>query len=280
MSKTKKNEAKTQALSTPPQGKSDLALPSELKGSWGADNATSEDIIIPKLLLMHGTSKLVQKGKARQGDLVISTTQSVVGGHEKAVSVVPFYMWKSYVISKKVEGKYQYAREDEYSPAATEPPWEFSDEQGNEFKREFAFNFYCLLKDTENLAPTRLQFKSTSRRAGKMIANHFAACKAQNVPPVTKAWDIASEYVEGDKNSWQAFTATQSSAKVTQEEMYEAFRWYQTVTKSDKKVIHDDGEENTETTDSDTGETKASARSTSPIGQTNAPSSFPTQPNF
>lgn len=252
-------------------------MPNELKGAWGTENAEPSDIIIPKLLLMHGSSKLVMKGKAKQGDLMISTTQKIVGDHEKAVSVVPFHMWKTYVISKKVDGKYQYAREDEYDPAETEPPWEFSDEEGNQFKREFAYNFYCLLQNEQNLAPTRLQFKSTSRRAGRMIANHFAACRAQKIPPVTKAWDIGSEFVEGDKNSWQAFTATQNGHPVSEKQMREAKKWYLTVTGEAQRVVHD--EENAETADSDTKmETQASVRGTSSAQTQAAPTEAPQTP--
>lgn len=59
------NEAATNNRTSEKNIQTSLDLPKELEGSWGAEESSSEDIIVPKILLMHGQSKLVLKASSK-----------------------------------------------------------------------------------------------------------------------------------------------------------------------------------------------------------------------
>ena len=67
--------------------------------TWGAnDDITSNDIIIPKLMLTQPTSKLCIDGKATPGKFIDSLNTSIVlGGEGKNVELIVFGAFKTWV---------------------------------------------------------------------------------------------------------------------------------------------------------------------------------------
>lgn len=232
-----------------------LAIPEDMQGAWGAEESTSEDIIIPKILLMHGQSELVLKGDRQQGELIRSTDHEVLAKKNESIRVIPFYMTKTWRISELVGKQYEWRGEEAWTPENTDAEWEYT-QDGKQMRRDKCYNFYCVLqKDTANgfAMPLRLQFTRTSRKAGNLIADFFAQCKATKTPPATIAWDISSEFINGDKNKYFIFTAKQS-AKTTVEEMTVCKQWWDIVTKQKARIKdHDvsDGEATAATTENE-----------------------------
>lgn len=249
---------------------SSLSLPEELQGAWGTEEVTSEDVTIPKLLLMHGQSELVVDGKARGGDLVKSTSHEVIGNKEEPVRVIPFYMNKTWVLNELVGKKYEWRGEEAMTPQNSDQPWEFIMYKGKEYpidtdqkdvqkngarwRRDRAYNFYALLVDELNAGksklPIRLQFKRTSWKAGKNIASFFAECAMEKIPPAVKEWKISSELIKGEENTYQVFTTSMGDT-TNVEHISVCKYWYGEVTKNKDKYKDDTSEEEavvTETT--------------------------------
>lgn len=225
-----------------------LALPEELQGSWGTEEVTAEDVIIPKLLLMHGQSELVMDGKKIQGDIIRSTDHKTLGGKETKVKVIPFMMYKTWVESELVGNKYEWRREVPLTPDNSDQDWEFT-ENGASWRRDWTYNFYALLvNDLEEgtaRLPIRLQFKRTSRKAGKQIASFFSECKMDNKPPAIRNWEIYSELIKGEENNYYVFRVDMGE-QTKVEHMLVAKQWYTNIMKDrDKFKDHQVEEEAT-----------------------------------
>ncbi len=214
-------------------------LPADLAGDWGTESVDSTDIVIPKLLLMHPTSELVQGASAQGGDLVRSTDNVKLGDKNKPVKLIPFMMFKTWVENKFKDGQYRWDHERPYTAENSNDAWEY-ELNGDKWKRQKALNFYALL--LQDIAssdgfplPIKLQFKSASLKAGRVLANHFGVCKMMKKPPVIKIFNIGSELVKGDKNTYQVFTVAVGENS-TIEQMQACKSWYTTISESIGKV--------------------------------------------
>lgn len=221
------------------------AIPQDLEGAWGAEEASGEDILVPKLLLMHGQSKLVQRGEKNIGDLVRSTTGETLASRKEKVLVIPFQMWKSWRVSEMVGDKNgvqaQWRREEPWTAKNTDDAWEFT-EDGKDMRRDRSYNFYGLLiKDLESgeAFPIRLSFVRTSKKAGNTIADFFAKCKATKTPPATQVWEVGSDLIEGKDNSYLTFTA-KIARKTEMGELRQARFWYDQLSAKKDHVKHDE----------------------------------------
>ena len=222
-----------------------MALPEDLMGSWGTEEVTSSDIIIPMLLLMHGQSDLVQTGDANIGDLVISTTKQVVAKKGETVSIIPFKLFKTWINEKHDGSRYVWTGEEPLTPANADLDWKYTDEEGNECRRNDTLNFYALLTSeaTDDFAmPVKLQFKRTSKKAGRAIAHFFGVCGAKKQPGCMKTWLIGSEAVKGDDNTYQVFTSKMGEDTPV-EAIHMCKKWYLEMAKNTEKFKDDTTEE-------------------------------------
>jgi len=229
------------------------ALSADLAGSWGTEEATSEDIIIPKILLMHGQSEKVLAGEKTQGELVKSTDYQTLAKKGETVRIIPFIMKKTWRISEMVGGQAEWRGEEPWTPDNTDLPWEY-EQEGKSYRRDQAYNFYALLADEIDAGkftfPVKLQFTRTSRKAGKILANHFANCKMMRTPPATVSFEIGSEFINGDKNKYFVFTA-KPSAFVGETEVRACKQWYDMMSKNAEKIKDHEVTEVTEATETE-----------------------------
>lgn len=211
----------------------ELALPEELSGDWGTEEVTSEDVIIPKLLLMHGQSELVQEGKATQGDIVRSTDHAILAKKGEWVEVIPFMMNKTWINKEEVDGKFEWRGEEPLTPANSDLPWEY-EKNGTTWRRDRAYNYYALvvkdLAEGKFQLPIRLQFQRTSHRAGKQIANWFSECKMEKKPPALRHWVVGSELIKGDKHNYHIFKV-EAGGETSMEELQACKKWYMEISK-------------------------------------------------
>jgi hypothetical protein len=95
-------------------------------------------------------------------------------------------------------------------------------------RRDQAYNFYAILADgdhTDVTFPLRLQFVRTSRKAGRLIADHFAMCKMLRKPPATAVFEIGSEFINGEKQKYFVFTSKNVGAS-TLEQIKSCKQWW------------------------------------------------------
>jgi len=248
-----------------------IALPEDLQGAWGTEEVTADDVVIPKLLLMHGQSELVLDGTCNIGDIIKSTDHTKLGDRNDPVAVIPFMMYKTWVTNELVGKKYEWRGEEPLTPANSSDAWEYYMYKGAEYpidtddkevrkggvawRRDRAYNFYALLvselESGKTRLPIRLQFKRTSWKAGKQIASFFSECSMDKVPPAIKQWNISSEVIKGEENTYQIFTVKMgANSKVDQ--IHRCKDWYLEINKTDSKYVNDNTDEEAvtvETTD-------------------------------
>lgn len=239
-----------------------LAHPA-MAGNWSRFEGDVSDILIPKLLVGQATSKLVQEEKVAFGQVFRSTTGEALGGKGKPFKVVPLFLFKNWILSEKVGGKFVFRGVEPFSAENRDKPWVWTEQKEGkttEWKREQALNFYVLLlpdiasdqkarkaflesgelPDTEaSLLPCLLQFKSTSYKSGKTLVTHFAKAADFGVPPFVNVFEIDTEKVTGDQNSWFIYKAA-SGGKTPPEYLETCAKWRAIVEKQNVKVDDSD----------------------------------------
>lgn len=237
-----KKQEKTETL--PVVKKTEVALTDELTGSWGSEAGDMSDIIIPKVLLMHGQSSLVLEGERTQGQLIRSTDHAVLAERDGEVEVIPFMMMdKKWVIVEVVDGKKKIIREEAWTAANDRMELDF-EEGGKKLRRDKTYRFMALLPGDESF-PVLLEFSRTSLKAGKTIADHFAKSRLFGKPAAMKKFSIGSEFVNGEKHKYFVFTSRESGAS-TLEEIKSCKQWHELInTRSSDVVIDDTVEEET-----------------------------------
>jgi hypothetical protein len=150
MATAKKKEAapkETKALSVAPEA----AMPATQAqdAAWGSEGLSNSDILVPKLLVMQGLSKLVSEGLANVGQIRDSLEGNLFGGMVKpkenpqAMEVIPFSTFRTWVIFEKRNGKDEYVKTVPITPE--NEAWPINEVVGGvEVRRDKCLNFYVL----------------------------------------------------------------------------------------------------------------------------------------
>jgi hypothetical protein len=161
-----------------------LANAEEFNSSWGTDYDTN-DVLIPRLLLMQGLSDMVQDGTANVGDIVRSLDKVVLAPRGEKLKFIPICHDKGWRIGEKVGDRFEWRRNEPWNPENANRPLAWQ-EKGTEWRADRTLNFFILLVDgleKERKAlealnkgkepsaglhvalPCQLQFQRTSYRA-------------------------------------------------------------------------------------------------------------------
>lgn len=252
-----------------------VAVADELQGDWGKFDGDVTDILIPKLLCAQFTSKAVQEDGVKPGSLHKSGSLKVA----EALELIPLVHSKTWVMSEKVGGKYEFRGVKPYKAEDANLPWYFTcDKAGAEtaatsetatWKREKALNFYGLipsdiaadiaareefektgeLPDTDDsLLPVVLQFKSTSYNAGKKLITHFAKAADFGAPPFSVVFTVGTEKKSNDRGTFFSFT-TERAGKPDPAHLKACRKWYDIIKSQGVKVDNSDLEAETVATD-------------------------------
>lgn len=217
-----------------------MALPQDLQGAWGAEEATASDFTIPRLRLMQGLSDEVGSGDKIMGQIIKSTDKSTLANKGELIRVVPFKMqkmWATYDVSQP--GQPQWVRQEPWTAANDSLPWEF-EESGKKMRRDKVYSFFTLLEKevSQKLTslPVQISFSRTSFHSGKVLANHFATCLAEKTPPCMTMFDIKSEYVnEGDKK-YYVYEVKHTGAQTPIEVVKACKSWFDVINAGKAKV--------------------------------------------
>jgi hypothetical protein len=229
----------------------------DMDDSWAEETINTEDIVLPRILLMQALSPLVaEKEMAEPGDIVKSTTEEVVAAKGSLLRIVPITSFKTWRKEKKVDGKWKFYDQEDYTPATANRGWEeFEDMDPKTNKKETfkwvrCFNFYVNLKSDLEAAvkgesaalPCLVSFKSTSFDTGKKIYSGIAEGMTmkspknpKGLPAFSREYSLSSKKTVGDKGTFYTFEVIQGKL-IPDEERAIANKWYSTVKKSSVKV--------------------------------------------
>jgi hypothetical protein len=218
--------------------------------SWGLEGVDNKDILIPKLLIMQGLSKLVTEEKAQMGDLVNSVTGEVIGTargeKQRPCFIIPIKTFKTWVEFKVEGSKKTFSRVVPYDETNAHWKREDTNDQGEKVERDECINFYVLLANQPDSLPYVITFRRTSMRAGKKLATHFKMCelaraRGQAVPPAATTFALTGSKVTNDKGTY--YVADIAAQGPTQKEALKiAYEWYLTLKQSEAKIKVDNSD--------------------------------------
>lgn len=213
---------------------------------WGSGpDVSTKDLVVPKLLLMQGTSDLVKKKKAQYGDLVDSIDKQVLGGTDKAVEVVPFHVNKYYTIRDKNTPKKDFIRRDVLNAESDNLPYFDIDPDGKEIIRERTYEVYCIQTGSEYVAnlPLVVVLKASNEKTGKAVFTQmYIKNKNAKLSPAAVTFDITSREETRDDNSYMVYDV-KPKRRATKEEEASCLTWFKMVT----QIKVDESDEETTT---------------------------------
>jgi hypothetical protein len=224
---------------------------------WGAaDNIGSEDLLVGKIFHQQALSKFVQEGKAQAGDWCDSLTGEVLAKKDQPMPLIIFASYKKLLISesKLSNGKFDFVRSDDVTPANCNLPWEEETPTGT-IKRQLQYNYFCLLPGKILELPYILSLSSTKIKAAKKLNTMIAKLSRMNMPSASYVFNLHSIKETGDKGSWFGADITQGE-KVTADQLAIAHDWYSQI-KTQKVIVAEEPEAQSNASQSGpTGETQ------------------------
>lgn len=191
---------------------------------------SAADLVIPKLLLMQGTSEYVGDESAEVGDIVNSQTHEVLGGIGKPVEFVPLKLYKTWRIYDMSSKQPKFLREEPVTAANADQEWEGL-EGKTPVRRDQNFNFFILLKselDAGEAFPCVVSFKRTSMNAGKQLATQLFKLAALGKLPYSQTVKLGVRKDKKETNTYAVYEF-QKGNPCTEVEKTEAQRWLKTL---------------------------------------------------
>jgi hypothetical protein len=198
---------------------------------FGAAPVSSQDILIPKVLVMQKMSKLLDQDEdLKEGDLVDSLTGEKIGGLKEPLEILPFHMEKVWFKSKKEGGEFKLIGIEDVT--IENENMRYSEVvNGVEYKNEMHMRFYCLRPSDMSL-PIVLTFKGMSQKKGKILATQmYIKNRSAGMNQAGMVMNIGVTKEANDKGSYVVLNPS-AARKSTQEEQRECLQWFKTLNQS------------------------------------------------
>lgn len=189
--------------------KQDAQLPTQFNpASMAGMGLSASDMLMPRVLLMQGSSELVKKAKTKNaGDIIDSVTGVTLLSSKdaldgKKIEMIPLTAYKTWIIDRfdTVSQKWKYHTQKAMQPGEEKLPWEFAEreEQSNlmiQFRRKYRINVYALIKSqigTDDVVPYLVSFQVFSLEEGKKITTHMIKAGRNKKYPYCKSFFLSS----------------------------------------------------------------------------------------
>lgn len=230
----------------------ELALAQDL-GSWGESPVSVKDVVIPRMLVMNGTSELVTEGEAGFGEIRCSLTKKKLADLKNGVKIVPFAMKKCFIEYDADAEPKQYLRRVEMTPANENLPYNDKglDNEGKEcnISRDYVMEFFCLLPeeiDRGGELPYIITFRRTALRNGKKLATQmFISNRGAGLPPPGLTVELFTKKESNDDNTWAVPDVRldpEATSKTKPEHVASALKWFKMI---NQVKVHEADEEAT-----------------------------------
>lgn len=202
--------------------------------AWGAE-PESEDLLIPRILVMQKLSKFVDDGVAKEGDFVSSVDGQVLGNNEKPLEVVVFQTFKTWTVFH--DGEFQTI--EPITTANADLPYEEM-ANGVRVTRNKTYNFYVLPVTDEGASdvPFVMALSRSSSLTARKMLTLFARLRRMGKPSAAKVLKLSVKKEKNEKGSWFS-VEFEVSRDTKPKELFEAKSWYDQI--AAKSVsIHED----------------------------------------
>lgn len=215
--------------------------------AWGASTqVTSQDIIIPRLLVMQPMSEKVTAGDAQFGDIRESLSNEKFGDFTNPIMFVPFYMEKVFIeFNVEDPDDKKFLRVVPITPANESLPYEdeeFDQKLGKKIKisRDRTMNFYVLRPEEVELGsaiPYILSCRRSNMPAGKKLTTQMYVKNinsGKNPAAVVMRLSVSKQSNE-KKQTWAVMDIVPHVA-ASEALQKEAFKWLKLVKSGQAKV--------------------------------------------
>jgi len=219
-------------------------LPSLPEGAWGKSGVSTQDIVIPKLILMQGLSQFVKDRKAQSGDIFDNKTESVIGGPTKPIRAVPFFYNKTlnvYEVKESKKGKM--LSKHPWDPKYEDLPWEEVEDGGGMVRNQPTHNFFLFMEaDLEDpiTLPFQISFGGTFYKKGKILASHFKESEMAGVSWARTIWEFGVGIEKNENGEWFTWSLKNTHEETPKVGLRRCYQWYQNCEKSMPKVHEND----------------------------------------
>lgn len=225
--------------------------------SWGNQIVDASDIIVPRLYIINGTSKLAKEDPKTylSGSIVRSTDKRIL----EDLQFVPFRYMKKWKIEVRGKSKFDHVRFEPFTPENATRPWEWVD-KGQEYRANITVEFFVLMKDDierekaafssledgeypdpdDVLLPTCISFSRSTYQQGKLLLSHFAKAQSMKLNPAVSMFTLKPELYTNPENSWYGL-AIEKVGKSQAEDILLAKKWYDMFDTAN--IVVDDSEE-------------------------------------
>lgn len=206
------------------------------------DHLDPNDIILPKILVMQGLSKLVADGKAVLGEIRESLDGKLLAEREKPLEFIPFHYYKTWICFLEEKGKLQYKKQVPFTAENANWEWEGTTKEGVKFRNDATLNFYCLLPDeikSGMFLPYLLSFRRTSYKAGKTLVTQKEKLKMFKRPLASMTFNLVGQKTENDLGKFYKFEIT-PGRNTTKEELEAVMPWFDMAQSTVLKVDESD----------------------------------------
>ena len=222
---------------------SELIVATPRVEDWGAPEIGSQDILIPKILVMQGLSQFVADGVAQIGDFRDSVSGALLGNLTTPIRFIPVHIDKTWVLSKKIGDRFKYQTMIPVTRDNESMDWEYTDEEGVLCRRDYTMTCYCLLPgDIESGLPMpyTISFRRTSMRAGKKLFTqmYIRNRQAGQVPPAV-IMELSAKREKNDQGTYMVLDVAPVKA-ASPLEINAAFDLYKTIQGGNVRVDHSD----------------------------------------
>lgn len=224
--------------------KKETSLPSTDLAAWGTGpDVSAKDLVVPKLILMQGTSDLVKKKKAQYGDLLDSIDKKILGSSDRAFEVIPYHVNKYYTIRNKNTPKKDFIRKDALTMDTDNLPY-FDIEDGMEIIRERTYEIYCVQAGDQEGLPLVIVLKASNEKTGKAVFTQmYIKNRNAKLSPAAVVFEVSSREETRDDNSYMVYDM-KPTRRSTKEEEASCLTWFKMVS----QIKVDESEEETSTT--------------------------------
>ncbi len=209
---------------------------------WGDSQVSSQDIFIPRVLLMQPMSEKVTAGEAAFGELRSSLDHAKLGDFKTPLEIIPICMQKTWVEYDVTAGddfkNKKFLRSVPVTPVNENLPYK-DEEQGMKISRDKCMNFYVLLPDdlkAGGALPYVLTFRRSSLTAGKILITQMEVKNKMSGKTPSSVICQVSVGKETNEAGTFAVMGVTPLKPTPNEYVVEAFKWFKIINSGKAKV--------------------------------------------
>jgi hypothetical protein len=197
--------------------------------SWGTENVSSKDLVIPKISLAQASSNVAKEGQARAGELIHSQTKQLLAAKGEKFAVLPILIIAQWVITtpKPSGGGYpDFIRNEPLTPENDSSEWKIEDfENGQPVVRNKKLTFLVLPVSDIAGFPYFIDFTGTNKNGGKALSTIMQENRFKGRPAAARVVELSTILRQYKNNSWFIVNAT-PGRDASEEELVRCRKWY------------------------------------------------------